>query len=318
MKMTRPDLPLNQLRAVFGDRLQENVSLADYTTARTGGLADAFLPVHTAADLAQAVSAAWELGVPCTVLGGGSNCLVSDEGLRELVLLNRARNTRIDTRTTPPTAWAESGANFSALARQAALRGLAGLEWAAAVPGTVGGAVFGNAGAFGGDVRGSLLLAEILHPERGRETWPVERLEYHYRSSVLKREKSQAVILSAVFHLTEGDKAAIQASMEANTGQRQRTQPPGASMGSMFKNPEGDYAGRLVDACGLKGRRIGGAEISPVHANFFVNLGQATASDIWQLIQLAHNAVLEQHGINLELEIELLGPFEPMVSIHRS
>ena len=189
--MARLDQSLEKLRAAFGDRLQENVSLADYTTARTGGPADAFLPVHTAAELAQAVSAAWEIGAPCTILGGGSNCLVSDEGLRGLVLFNRARNTRIDTRATPPTAWVESGANFSALARQAALRGLTGLEWATAVPGTVGGAVFGNAGAFGGDVRGSLQLAEILHPQEGKETWTVERLDYHYRSSILKERKAR-------------------------------------------------------------------------------------------------------------------------------
>ena len=128
------------------------------------------------------------------------------------------------------------------------------------------------------------------------------------------------MILSAVFHLAEGDQAAIQAKMEANTAQRHNTQPPGASMGSMFKNPAGDYAGRLVEACGLKGKRIGGAEISPVHANFFVNLGHAQVSDIWQLIQLAHSAVLEQQGIDLELEIELLGPFEPLknTATHRS
>jgi UDP-N-acetylmuramate dehydrogenase len=237
--------------------------------------------------------------------------LVSDEGLRGLVLLNRAHNTRIDVRSDPPSAWAESGANFSSRARQAALRGLAGLEWAAAVPGTVGGAVYGNAGAFGGDVQASLQLAEILHPESGKETWSVERLAYQYRSSSLKRERNQAVILSATFHLTPGEKEAIQARMEANTAQRHGTQPPGASMGSMFKNPQGDFAGRLVEACGLKGRRSGDAQISPVHANFFVNLGQARAADIWNLIELARETVLREHGVRLELEVEPLGEFAP-------
>jgi UDP-N-acetylmuramate dehydrogenase len=267
------------------------------------------LPVHTKEELARAVQFSWDNHQPYYILGGGANILVSDAGLPGLVIFNRARNTRIDTRTDPISATAESGANFSSLGRQAALRGLSGLEWAAAVPGSVGGAVYGNAGAFGSDTQTSLLLAEILHPESGREMWPVERLHYQYRSSVLKREHSKAVILSATFQLTQSTKDQVEARMEANTRQRRSTQPTGATMGSMFKNPAGDYAGRLIEAAGLKGKRVGGAEISPQHANFFVNQGNASAADIWELIQTARDAVASQFGVDLELEIELLGSF---------
>jgi len=309
MSRTSLDLNLDALRAAFGDRLQENVPLANYTTARVGGPVDALLPVHSADELAQAVERFWELGAPFFILGGGSNVLVSDRGVHRVVILNRARNTRIDVRVEPPTAWAESGANFSALARQASLRGLSGLEWAAAIPGTIGGAVYGNAGAYGADTHSSLILAEILHPVTGREQWPVERLQYQYRSSLLKRDPIGAVILSATLRLAQSTKEEVQTRMENNTHHRRSTQPAGATMGSMFKNPPGDHAGRLIEAAGLKGTRTGSAQISPLHANFFVNLGEASANDIWALISTAREAVAKKFGVNLELEIELLGEF---------
>ena len=306
--MTRT-VPLDTLRTAFGDRLQEKVSLAHYTTARTGGPADALLPVHTLDELVKAAQTLWELDTPFIVLGSGSNLLVSDAGVRAVVLLNQARNTRINARNTPPNVYAESGCNLGGLARQAALRGLSGLEWAATIPGTVGGAVYGNAGAHGADMKNNLILAEILHRNRGKETWTCDRMGYQYRSSVLKREPGQAVILSATMQLMPSTPEEVKAKMEAYTGYRRRTQPPGATMGSMFKNPDGDYAGRLIEAAGLKGERIGEAEISTVHANFFINRGHATASDIWQLIRKAQMAVAEKFGIQLELEIELLGDF---------
>jgi UDP-N-acetylmuramate dehydrogenase len=309
MPQTRLDLPLEPLRAAFGTRLQENVPLAHYTTARVGGPADALLPVHTADELARAVSLIWENNLPYVILGGGSNILVSDSGFRGIVVLNRARNTRIDVRHAPPLAWAESGANLSALAHQAALRSMTGLEWAAAIPGSVGGAVYGNAGAFGSDMAATLLLAEILHPESGKSWWPVEQLEYRYRTSLLKQKPGQAVILSAQLKLQAGDPQAIKEKMEANSAQRRHTQPPGASMGSMFKNPPGDYAGRLIESAGLKGTRIGSVEISPIHANFFVNHGEATAQNVWDLILQARKTVEDKFGVRLELEIEPLGEY---------
>jgi UDP-N-acetylmuramate dehydrogenase len=162
------------------------------------------------------------------------------------------------------------------------------------------------------------MLAEILHPERV-ENWTLEQMDYRYRSSALKRMKGKpgfpaAVILSARLKLAVSDPQSVQAKMEANASHRRRTQPPGASMGSMFKNPPGDYAGRLIEAAGLKGTRIGDAEISPVHANFFINHGAATASDIGQLIERARAAVVAQFGLELELEVELLGAW-PMLQV---
>jgi UDP-N-acetylmuramate dehydrogenase len=301
---------MSAIRARFGARLQENVPLAHYTTARVGGPADALVPVNSAEELARTIEQVWELHVPYLVLGGGSNVLVSDRGVRELVVLNRARNIRIDAKTQPQSAWAESGANLGSLARQTALRGMSGLEWACTIPGTIGGAVYGNAGAHGGNIAGSLMLAEILHPQSGRNWWPVEQMGYQYRSSTLKSDASRAVILSARLKLTQSTPEAVQAKIENFSEQRRNTQPPGASMGSMFKNPNGDFAGRLIDGTGLKGRTLGGAEISPIHANFFVNHGSASAHDIWGLIQVARDTVLEKSGVQLELEIERIGEWE--------
>ena len=305
---------LEGLRAAFGDRLQQDVALARYTTAHVGGPAETFLEVHSADELALAVSLLWESDLPYLVLGGGSNVLVSDRGVYGVVLLNRARKVRFAEKSQPPVVWAESGASFGLIARQAASRGLSGLEWAVGIPGSVGGAVFGNAGAHGVDIAGQLVVADILQRIRSgqedmlnREEWPVERLEYSYRNSILKRNPGQAFVLAAMLRLTPSTPEEVQARTDEMTSYRRRTQPPGASLGSMFKNPPGDYAGRLIDAAGLKGTRIGDAQISALHANFFINHGRASAADIFSLIGLARQAVADQFGINLELEIELVG-----------
>jgi UDP-N-acetylmuramate dehydrogenase len=299
------------LGAAFGARLQTDLPLARFTAARLGGPADAFLEVRSLDELVQAASLLWQAGQTFTVLGGGSNVLVSDLGIRGVVLLNRARRVRFDLESDPPSVWAESGVNFGRLARQAAQKGLSGLEWAAGIPGTLGGAVVGNAGAHGGDMAASLLLAEILHHhgqmEIHRQTWPVKDLQYSYRTSRLKHQLGEAVVLGARLRLAHAPFAEVQSRMDALVAFRRQTQPPGASMGSMFKNPPGDYAGRLIEVAGLKGRRIGQAQISPLHANFFVNLGGARAQDVYGLIHLAQETVQARFGVHLELEIELLG-----------
>jgi len=300
-----------------GIRLEANALLARYSAARLGGPADLLLEVNSAEDLAEAVSLLWQLDQDFLILGSGSNVLISDLGVRGVVLLNRARRLHFMEATTPPRVWAESGANFGLLARQAAQRGLSGLEWAVGIPGTVGGAVVGNAGAHGGDLAGNIQLAEILHHMDGaektspvREVWPPERLELVYRSSSLKRSPGKAVVLSATLALDRSTTARVQARMDEFNLYRRRTQPPGASMGSMFKNPSGNYAGRLIEAAGLKGTAIGGAEISSMHANFFINRGEASASDVRALIELARREVARQFGIQLELEIELIGEWQ--------
>ncbi len=300
------DALLPQLRAAFGDALQENASLASHTTARAGGPADALLVASSAEDLEQIARRLWELEAPFFLLGYGSNVLVSDRGLRGVVVLNRARAIQVDTESDPPSVWAESGALIGTIARQATLKGLSGFEWAATVPGTLGGAIYGNAGAFGGDMNGCLMLAEILHPT-GKELWPAEQMQYQYRSSLLKRECLPGIILAARLKLERSSRRSVQEKMEAFTARRRSTQPQGASMGSMFKNPPGDYAGRLIEAAGLKGTRIGNAEISNVHANFFINHGKASAADIGELIRIARETVAEKFGVELELEVELVG-----------
>jgi len=301
------------LRREFGERLQEGVSLARFTSSRVGGPADFLIEVRGVEALRSTAVRLWAMGAAFRVLGGGSNVLVADGGVREVVVLNQARRVTFDDAASRPSVSAESGASFGSLARRAAERGLSGLEWAATIPGSVGGAVVGNAGAHGGDVARALESAEILQPPDRLEEWPVERLEYGYRTSWLKRHPGQAVVLSARFPLTAADPEVVRARVEANVEQRQATQPAGASWGSMFKNPAGDFAGRLIEAAGLKGARVGQAEISRRHANFFLNLGGATAADVAGLPTLARRKVRETAGVDLELEIELIGDWPPDV-----
>lgn len=300
------------LLAAFGDKVKENISLAPYTSARIGGPADYLITANSSDELAEIMKQIWQQRLPYFILGGGSNVLVSDKGVRGVTVLNRAKAVRFESGDQPKV-WAESGVVFSNLANRCASKGLAGLEWAATVPGTIGGAVYGNAGAFGGDMAGNLIWAEIL-TEPARERWPVERLGYGYRTSVLKRGgpssssgRARAIVLSAELSLKNATKEEVSVKIEQFGERRKSTQPPGASMGSMFKNPEGDYAGRLIEAAGLKGTRIGNAEISPVHGNFFLNHGRTKAAEIRALIELAQKTVKEKFGVALELEIELVG-----------
>jgi UDP-N-acetylmuramate dehydrogenase len=303
------DLVLNQLRNVFGDHLQENVIMANYTTAHVGGPAGGLIPINSINELEQASKTLWKLNVPFKIIGSGANVLFSDRGYPGVVLVNHAHTVKINTHSIPPGAWAESGANLSSIARQSALRGLSGLEWAATIPGTFGGAVYGNAGAQDLDIAASLAWVEIMTPGGQKQTWKTDQLAFQYRSSVLKRERSGAVILTGQFNLTAGDVKSIQSRMEEFSRKRRTTQPPGASMGSTFKNPPSDFAGRLIENAGLKGKRVGDVEVSPQHANFFVNTGHATAQDYYTLIKLVQQKVAQTTAIQLELEIELVGDF---------
>ena len=294
---------------------QANQPLARYTALRIGGPAEILVVAGTVKALRQAATLAWEHQVPCRVLGGGANVLISDAGTRGLVIVNRARGVafpasrRQGTQTEGFSVKAESGASFSTVARQCVARGLAGLEWAANIPGTVGGAVVGNAGAWGGDVASTLMRALVLNLEKGVEDWTAERFEYGYRTSKLKKAHRvpKRVDLEAEFALYLGDREALEAQVADIVARRKASQPAGASCGSVFKNPPGDSAGRLIEAAGLKGRRVGGAEISTVHANFIMNQGGATAADVKALIDLARRAVKAAFDVGLELEIELVG-----------
>jgi UDP-N-acetylmuramate dehydrogenase len=303
--MTIPVLPVDVLRLQFGAAVQEHVSLAPYTSARIGGPADVLVTVNSADELANAMSIIWEQGMPYAILGGGSNVLVSDKGARGIVVLNRAKDVRFEE-GDQPAVWCESGAIFSNLANRCASKGLSGLEWAATVPGTVGGAVYGNAGAFGGDMTQNLIWTEVL-TRNERKKMSVDEMQYAYRTSRLKNGNENAIVLSALLRLKNSSKAEVSAKIESFSERRKATQPPGASMGSMFKNPAGDHAGRLIEAAGLKGTRIGNAEISVVHANFFVNHGETKAADVRALIDLTRETVKEKFSVDLELEVELIG-----------
>jgi UDP-N-acetylmuramate dehydrogenase len=305
MIMTTPAHSVDVLRLRFGAAVQENVSLAPYTSARIGGPADVLVTVKSADELADAMKVIWDYGMPYTVLGGGSNALISDKGVRGVVVVDRAKEVRFES-GDQPTVWCEAGIIFSNLANRCASKGLSGLEWAATVPGTVGGAVYGNAGAFGGDMSNNLIWADVL-TKNGREKLSVEQMRYGYRTSALKRGEIKAIVLSAILRLKNSSKEEVSVKINEFSERRKAAQPPGASMGSMFKNPAGDHAGRLIEAAGLKGTRIGNAEISTKHGNFFINHGDTKAEDVRALIRLAQKTVSEKFGVELELEVELVG-----------
>lgn len=309
--LDRVDRLTASLASLLGSRaVQANRPLARYTTLRVGGPADRLVVVHSAEALRCTVAQAWETGVPCLVLGCGSNVLVSDRGFRGLVVLNRARALTFADRSVR----AESGALLSTVARQCVARGLAGLEWAVGIPGTVGGAIVGNAGAWGANTASALIGARILEPGGIVSDWHPEQLEFGYRTSALKRRGNgvcgRAVVLEAEFSLMPGQRSALQTRVTELAAKRSTSQPCGASCGSTFRNPAGDYAGRLIEAAGLKGRRIGNAQISQQHANFILNCGGATAADIKALIDLAAQEVRDRFGRELELEVELAGEWQ--------
>ena len=297
--------PIDTLYAKLGDKVKENVSLAPYTSARIGGPADILITAESADELARIIKLLQKQEMDYLILGGGSNVLVSDKGVRGVVVLNRAKAVRFHN-GDQPSVTVESGVVFSNLANRCASKGFAGLEWAATVPGTIGGAVYGNAGAFGGDVAGNMIWAELL-TENGREKFTAEQMGYGYRTSILKRGELDGIVLCAELRLQNSTKEAVSTTIEQFSAHRKTTQPPGASMGSMFKNPNGDYAGKLIEAAGLKGTRIGNAEISPLHGNFFINRENTKATDIRTLIELVMKTVKEKQGVDLELEVELVG-----------
>lgn len=319
MNQPRPRTVLDAIVArfqeSFGDAFRQNEPLSRYTTAGLGGPADFVLTVRSADELVEAVSLAARQHIPYWVLGDGSNVLVSDAGIRGLVIRNRAKAVTFRHNGIGVILRAESGANLSSLARRCASRGLAGLGWAAGIPGTVGGAVVGNAGAHGGDVAGSLRSVTVLDTDLRSRSYSAQELGFSYRSSALKQAhtgqgESTRVVLTADFDLRPAPVEELQTQLDQVLAHRKQTQPPGASMGCMFKNPTGDYAGRLIDQAGLKDARIGGARISPVHANFIINEGDATAEDLRRLMAQAWHSVRDRFGIELEPEIELIGDWD--------
>ena len=303
------------LEQLFGSPLIKMAPMKTFTTMRVGGPADALVEIGNSKELEQGILTLWEHNLPFILLGGCSNILVSDAGIREVVILNRCKKVKVKTSTEIPEIWAESGLMLNQLSHTAAEAGFAGMEWASLIPGTVGGAVYGNAGAHGGETCKNIVLAEILHRKKGKLSLSNEDLGFSYRNSILKKEKGEQVILSATFRFIRRDPASIRSTIAELIERRLSTQPQGASFGSTFRNPAGDKAGRLVEAAGLKGKRIGGAYISEKHGNFIINDGNATSMDIWSLINTAYDAVKERFQIGLIPEIELVGEWDQAVLV---
>jgi len=310
------------LAEALGSGLRRNVALAPYTSMRVGGAADLLVVAENAAELTRAVVLARQYEAPCRVLGGGCNVLIADAGVPGLVIVNRAAGISFAEEVVQ----VESGAKLAVVAQEAVDAGLAGLTWAVGLPGTVGGGVVGNAGAFGGDMAGTLRNALVLEPDGEVRQRPAAWFDFRYRGSRLKGtagvegesraegrsgdaggEASGYVVLEVALELQAGDAEALRARADEIMGRRRTSHPCGATMGSTFKNPPGGHAGRLIEQAGLKGYRIGGAKISEQHGNFFINLGDATAGDVRRLIEHAQTEVERQFGVALELEIELLG-----------
>ena len=295
--------------AIAGLRTRQ--SLARYTAARLGGPAD-YLYIAKEPDYQDTLDLlrlAWGRGLDATVIGGGANVLVSDAGIRGLTVINRAARIESEDAGDNALLTVSSGTSLIRLSRYCQEKGLSGLEWAIAVPGTVGGAVVNNAGAHDSDIASSLTGALVYEAERGECWYGTEDLDYAYRHSRLKQRADRRYFVKwAQFQLRRDDPDSIQARMDHNNDYRRRTQPPGASLGSIFKNPPGDHAGRLIEAAGLKGLSVGSVQVSAVHANFFVNLGdEATARDYMELICQVRERVYAAFNLRLELEIQALG-----------
>jgi UDP-N-acetylmuramate dehydrogenase len=302
--MTAYETRLNQLVDRLGDIAQRNGVLAQYSAAGVGGPADVLVVARTPADVQRAIVESRALALPYKVFGGLSNCLVSDRGLQGVIVLNQARDFRF---ADDYQIHADSGALVIKVARAAVARGWGGLTWAVGLPGTVGGAVINNAGAFGGETSKALRSAVLLGPGGNVHEVTPDWFNFRYRCSRLKGAGEDWVVLTATFQLRPRDREHLQAKAAEYTQRRQRTQPPGRTLGSTFKNPEGDYAGRLIEAAGLKGTRVGSIVVSHHHANFFVNEGGGTAADYLTLIRQVQDEVERKFGIRLEPEIELIG-----------
>ncbi|MDQ1912993.1 UDP-N-acetylmuramate dehydrogenase [Paenibacillus sp. GD4] len=281
-----------------------NEPLAPYTTWKIGGPADVLLTPHDKVQLLEAVKLLHRHQIGWTVLGRGSNMLITDKGIRGIVLkLGDALDT---IRFEGDTVYAGGAYSFIKLSVMAGKEGLTGLEFAGGIPGTVGGAVYMNAGAHGSDVSRILLQAEVLLPDGELVIMKQADLAYAYRHSLLQSQPG--IVTEAVFQLAQGDRKEIAAALAANKDRRLRTQPlQMACAGSVFRNPEGHFAAKLIEAAGLKGLRVGGAEVSPLHANFIVNTGQASAHDVLSLIEQVKSIVKQTYGVELVPEVLVVG-----------
>lgn len=285
--------------------IQKNVKLASYTTFKIGGPAEYFFEAKTREDLIKAIKTAKKFKMPFFILAGGSNTLVSDKGYRGLLI----RNQNSEFQIIGFKIKAEAGIRLSRLVMESLNHGLSGFEWVAGIPGTIGGAIRGNAGAFEKSMADVVERVELLeiNSELIIKSYELKDCRFGYRSSIFK-EKNNLIVLSAEIRLKTDDKEKIKESIERYLNYRKGKHPlEFPSAGSIFENPEGHSAAKLIEECGLKGKKIGQAQISEKHANFIINLGQAKAKDVCRLIDLAKEKVKDKFGIILKEEIQFLG-----------
>ena len=296
------------LEAVAEEDLLEQESMRGYTTFRAGGPARYLVSPDKEEQLAAVLRICREEKLPCLVLGRGSNLLVSDSGFDGVVISMRKHFGEITVDRETGILTAQAGVSMPAAAKAALEAGLSGLEFASGIPGTVGGGVLMNAGAYGGEFSQVLLDVRVMDQEGNVETVPVSRAELGYRTSIFAHDKR--VVLSCRMQLHPGKKEEIRERMEDYNGRRRQKQPlEYASAGSTFKRPTGYFAGKLIEDCGLKGYRVGDAQVSEKHAGFIINRGNASAADIYELCRQVQQKVLKQTGVSLELEVRLAGEF---------
>ncbi|PZS01152.1 MAG: UDP-N-acetylmuramate dehydrogenase [Candidatus Chloroheliales bacterium] len=301
------------LEQATGRTVKRDVLLSQYNSLRVGGLADLFIEVCHEQELIGAVQLARRSEVPFLVIGNGTNLIFTDAGVRGLVIRNRADHFEIKEEYNMDSIWyVESGTLWGSLCREAAQLGWGDITWGISIPGSLGGAVVSNAGAHGGELDDVLVSARVLNTGNDIEDWPAARFKLAYRSSVLKaegrRQISPPLIVTAVtIRLHRMDTVELQARMKQWQRDRIASQPAGKTVGSTFKNPPGDSAGRLLEAAGLKGYRYREVEFSPKHANFLMNLGAATYADVKRILSYAQETVWQKFGVRLEPEVEIVG-----------
>jgi UDP-N-acetylmuramate dehydrogenase len=290
----------------LGIKTVRNESLARYSTMRVGGPADLFAEVRNLFELRGVVRFARSRDIPLFLIGRGSDLVISDAGIGGLVVVVRAAGLRLEGERLT----AEAGVHMAKTATVTKSAGLTGLEFGLAIPGTVGGAVWANAGAHGADVKGVLVEAVVAGADGEERTLSPAELRMDYRETQLKHSAPGRpdVVLQATFELEPTDSDTIAARLDDIRRWRQDHQPVGQkSAGSVFRNPEGDSAGRIIDELGLKEHRLGGAMVSPKHANFIVNTGEASAADVRGLAQQVRETVRRERGLELAFEVEFVG-----------
>ena len=302
------DIFLKLKDAAPAAKILQDAPLSDFTSFRTGGPAD-FIVIPTSRDeIRKIILLAKENKTPYYIIGNGSNLLVSDEGFRGIIILMKEGRTGVTFEETDgkTLVTAEAGCSLARLARTVAGRGLAGMEFAAGIPGTLGGAVFMNAGAYGGEIKDHIVSADVMDSKGNFFTLTRDELGLSYRHSVIGER--DLVVLSAVFELEKGDTDTIFATISELNAKRREKQPlEYPSAGSTFKRPEGYFAGKLIEDAGLKGYSVGDACVSEKHCGFVINKGHATSGDIMKLIEDVTAKVLDKFGVKLEPEVRMIG-----------